>query len=358
MTNPTPVPRTLTLGIDLGDRFSQVCALDTASKEVVDRFAVATTRLAFAKRLGSLPPSRVVLEVGTHSAWSSREMTRLGHEVIVANPRKVRLISSNEAKCDRTDAETLARLGAADVTLLHPVKHRDARTLEHLGVLRARDKVVGTRTALINHVRGRVKASGARLPASGADSFARKVAPDVPAELRPALEPVLDLIASLTRTIRQFDKDIEALCKNEYPATALLQQVDGVGPVTSLAYVLVLGTYERFRSSRMVGPYIGLCRRRAQSGESDPPLHITKAGNSMLRRLLVGSAQYILGPFGPDCALRRVGERLMKNGGGNAKKRAVVAVARRLATLLHHLWRSGEVYEPMHGLSEPTAEAS
>jgi transposase len=348
----------MTIGIDLGDRFSQVCVLDTASREVADRFSVATTRAAFAKRLGALGPSRVVLEVGTHSGWASRELERQGHEVIVANPRKVRLISANEAKSDRADSETLARLGAADVALLHPVRPRDPRTLEHLGVLRARDRVVAARTALINHVRGRVKASGSRLPAAGADAFARKVAPDIPAELRPALEPVLELIENLGRAIRHFDREVERICEKERPETALLQQVPGVGPVTSLAYVLVLDRHERFRSSRMVGPYLGLCPRRAQSGDRDPQLRITKAGNSLLRRLLVGSAQYILGPFAPDSTLRRAGQRLMTAGGCNAKKRAVVAVARRLAALLHHLWRSAESYDPLRGVPPPAAAAS
>ncbi len=350
MDKPTTVQSTVTIGIDLGDRISQVCVLDSASREVVDRFAVATTRLSLEKRFSQIPTCRAVIEAGTHSAWVSRSLTRLGHEVIVANPRMVRLISENRNKCDRVDAETLARLGASDPKLLHPIQHRDERTLEHMGVLRARDKIVAARTAMINHVRGRAKASGVRLPDASAECFARKVEFDVPVALRPALKPVLALITSLTQTIRQFDVDIEELCEKEYPHTALLQQISGVGPVTSLAFVLVLGNHERFSSSRMVGPYLGLCPRLNQSSGSDPELPITKAGNSFLRRLLVGSAHYILGPFGPDCALRRTGKRLMGSGGDNAKKRAVVAVARRLATLLHHLWRSGEVYEPLHGL--------
>ncbi len=106
----------------------------------------------------------------------------------------------------------------------------------------------------------------------------------------------------------------------------------------------------------MVGPYLGLCPRTAQSGDTNPQLSITKAGDRFLRRLLVGSAHYILGPFGPDCALRRVGERLMTRGAGNGKKRAVVAVARRLASLLHHLWLTAETYDPMRGI--PAASAT
>ena len=268
----------------------------------------------------------------------------------MANPRKVRLIGLSDRKSDRVDAETLARLGRADERLLHPIQHRDERAQEHMGVLRARDQVVRARTAMINHVRGRSKASGTRLTRGNAETFPDKAEAQLPASLRPALAPVLSLIRQMTATIRRFDKEIRGLCSKEHPETALLQQVSGVGPVTSLAFVLVIGSADRFRKSRMVGPYLGLCPRTSQSGERDPQLSITKAGDRFLRRLLVGSAHFILGPFGPDCALRRVGERLMSRGAGNAKKRAIVAIARRLAALLHHLWRTAEAYDPMRGL--------
>jgi transposase len=350
VTKSTTMTPALTIGLDLGDRTSQACVLDNGSGDVLERFGVQTTQVGLTKRFGATPASRIVIEAGTHSPWSSRLLTQLGHAVIVANPRKVRLIGSNERKSDRVDAETLARLGRADEKLLHPIQHRGERNQEHLGILRARDQVVGTRTALINHVRGRAKASGTRLPAASAEAFPVKVAEVLPAALHAALGPVLALLREMTATIHCFDEQIEALCEKEYPETVLLRKVKGVGPVTSLAFVLVLGSHERFTRSRMVGAYLGMCPRKEQSGDRDPQLPITKAGDVFLRRLLVGSAHYILGPFGPDCALRRVGERLMTRGAGNGKKRAVVAVARRLACLLHHLWRTAEVYDPMRGI--------
>ena len=126
-----------------------------------------------------------------------------------------------------------------------------------------------------------------------------------------------------------------------------MRQVKGVGPITALAYGLTLENAEHFAKSRAVGPYLGLVPKQEDSGESQPQLGISKAGDTMVRKLLVGSAHYILGPFGPDTDLRGYGLRLCERGGKNAKKRAAVAVARKLAVLLHRLWVSGEVYEPL-----------
>jgi transposase len=151
----------------------------------------------------------------------------------------------------------------------------------------------------------------------------------------------------LSDEIKLFDKKIEQLADERYPHTELLRQVKGVGPVTSLAYVLTLETPRRFAASRDVGPYLGLAPKQEDSGDCQPQLGISKAGDRMLRKLLVGSAHYILGPFGPDTDLRRFGKKLCARGGKNAKKRATVAVARKLAVLLHRLWISGEVYEPL-----------
>jgi transposase len=207
---------------------------------------------------------------------------------------------------------------------------------------------VRSRTLLINHVRSLVKASGARLPSCSADSFSKKVGPSIPEPLQPALLPLLDTIASFTQQIQAYDRQIETLCQAQYPETRSLQQVSGVGPLTALAFVLTLEDPSRFPKSRDLGPALGLVPRRDQSGDRDPQLGITKSGNAFLRRLLVGSAHYILGPFGPDCALRRWGLELADRGGKNAKKRALVAVARKLAVLLHHLWKTGQTYDPLY----------
>jgi len=197
---------------------------------------------------------------------------------------------------------------------------------------------VRTRAQLVNHVRGAVNAVGARLPACSTPAFAGRVAAAVPEGLRPALTPLLDAIAELSRRIRAFDREIEQVAGARYPETVRLRQVAGVGPLTALCYVLTLEDPHRFARSRAVAPYLGLCPRQDQSGERRAQLRITKAGDGMTRRLLVSAAQYILGPFGPDTALRRWGLALQQRGGRFPKQRAVVAVARKLAGLLHSLW--------------------
>ena len=335
------------VGLDLGDKYSYIAILDKEG-ELIEETRLPTTKKSFHQRFSMLPPCRVAMEVGTHSRWSSHLLTGLGHDVLVANARKLRAIYHNPRKGDRADAEILARLARLDPELLSPIHHRSPQAQADLAVLRSRDAIVRCRTLLINHARDIVKASGSRLPSCTADSFAHKVAPDIPEPLRPALAPIIDTIASLTQQIKSYDRKNEELCSESYPETKLLREISGVGPLTSLAFILTLENPDRFRRSRQVGPAIGLVPRRDQSGDQDPQLRITKTGDPYLRRLLVSSAQYILGPFGPDCDLRRWGLKLAERGGKNAKKRAVVSVARKLAVLLHCLWKTGEIYDPFY----------
>lgn len=337
----------LTVGLDLSDRYSTMCVIDRPG-EVVERSRITTTEAALRRRFSSMERARVVMEVGPHSPWVSRLLKEQGHDVIAANPRKLRLIYENPSKDDRVDAEYLARVGRLDPELLAPVRHREADTQADLAVLRARQRLVEQRTALVNHVRGAVKGLGGRLPSCSTPSFPNKVSEHIPEALRPALGPVLEMIRLLNREIRRYDRQIDRLCEEKYPETKLLRQPTGVGPITSLCYVLVIEDPDRFQKSRSVGPYVGLVPGKDQSGESDPDRGITKAGDKLLRTSLVKSAQYILGPFGPDCDLRRWGLKLIERGGPGAKNRAAVAVARKLAVLLHHLWVTGEVYDPFY----------
>ena len=214
--------------------------------------------------------------------------------------------------------------------------------------LKSRDMLVKSRTKLINHARGVVKANGERLPSCSTDSFVKRCKAHVPADLWPALEPIFNTISQLREQIHELDAKIDRMCREKYPETARLQQVPGVGPVTALSYVLTLEDPARFSKSRQVGPFLGLTPRRDQSGGTDKQLRINKAGDKYLRQLLVGCAQYILGPFGPDSDLRRHGLAIAARGGKNAKKRAAVAVARKLAVLLHRLWISEDAYESFH----------
>lgn len=289
--------------------------------------------------------ARVVIEVGTHSPWVSRLLSELDHEVIVANPRKVRLISANNSKDDDVDAELLARLGRVDPKLLSPIQHRGKDAQADLAVIRSRSELVDARVMLVNHARGSVKSSGDRLPTSSTDAFAAKMEPLIPEELRPALAPVLACIAQLTVEIKKATKMIATEMLERYPDAELLRQVNGVGPITAVAYILTLEDPKRFKKSRKAGAYLGLRPAKKKSGKKDPELRITKAGNTYLRRLLINCAHHILGPLGKDSDLRNWGLHLASRGKKNAKKRAVVATARKLAVLLHRLWTTGEEYQ-------------
>jgi transposase len=336
-----------TAGLDLGDRYSYLCLLDTDGGEVIEEGRVCTTPEALRRRFASEPPMRIAIEAGTHSPWVSRLLEECGHEVLVANARKLRLIYSNKRKTDEVDAQNLARLARLDPRLLYPLKHRGEDSQAHMAIVRSREALVGSRTQLVNHVRGAVKSFGGRLPKCPARSFHKKAAEHIPEALWPALGPILEQIGSLTERIRDYERQLETISKEHYPETDLLRQVEGIGPLTALTFVLTLEDPYRFERSRSVGAYLGLVPATDRSGDRDPQKRISKEGDEMLRKLLVGSAHYVLGPFGSDSDLRRHGEKIASRGGKNSKKRAAVAVARKLAVLLHSLWINAEVYEPL-----------
>jgi transposase len=348
----------MTAGLDLGDKYSHLCLLDTESGEVIEEGRLRTTPEALRRRFSSERPLRIAIEAGTHSPWVSRVLEECGHEVLVANARKLRLIYANKCKTDEVDAENLARLARLDPRLLYPLKHRGEDSQAHMAIIRSRQALVGCRTQLVNHVRGAVKSFGARLPKCPARSFHNKVVEHIPEALGAALGPILETIGSLTERIRDYERQLETISKEHYPETELLRQVEGVGALTALTFVLTLEDPYRFEKSRTVGAYLGLVPARDQSGDRDPQRRISKEGDEMLRKLLVGSAHYILGPFGQDSDLRRYGEKIASRGGKNAKKRAAVAVARKLSVLLHSLWLSAEVYEPLRNTHRSGGQAA
>jgi transposase len=350
----------MTAGLDLGDKYSYLCLIDSQSGEIIEEGRLRTSPEAFRRRFSSEePPMRIAIEAGTHSPWASRVLEECGHEVLVANARKLRLIYANKRKTDEVDAENLARLARVDPKLLYPLKHRGEDSQAHMAIIRSRQALVDCRTQLVNHVRGAVKSFGHRLPKCPARSFHNKAAEHIPEALMPALGPILEQIGSLTQRIRDYDRQLEEISKERYPETDLLRQVEGIGPLTALTFVLTLEDPYRFEKSRSVGAYLGLVPARDQSGDRDPrEKRISKEGDEMLRKLLVSCAHYILGPFGSDSDLRRHGEKIASRGGKNAKKRAVVAVARKLAVLLHSLWISGELYEPLRNTDRSGGRAA
>ena len=335
------------IGIDLGDKKSNYCFLDTKGN-IFAEGTLATTQAELSELFSSIPKCRIAIEVGTHSPWVCALLKSHGHEVIVANPRKVESIHKNRRKNDKVDARTLARLVRADPELLYPIQHRGDQARQDLVLLRAREGLVSARTKLINCVRGQVKSVGGRLPSCSAESFHYTVVGKIPESVKEALLPLVVQIGEMSQRIRAFDAQVVRMSEQKYPETERLRQVRGVGPITSLTYILTLEKPERFEKSRDVGFYLGIGSPTGRSGETSKQLRITKTGDKMLRQLLVSGGQYILGPFGEDCDLRRFGLKLAERGGKNAKKRAVVAVARKLAVLLHRLWLTGEKYEPLH----------
>ena len=337
----------MTIGLDVGEKTSYYLMLD-GQGQVVEEGRIRTTEKELEKHFARRGRARVAIEVGSQSGWLSRLLAGWGHEVVVANARKLRAIYQNRHKTDRVDAQYLARVARLDPELLAPVRHRGAQAQRDLQLLRARSNLVRARTQLINLVRGTLKQFGVSVGRCSAERFAAKVCELLSAPWQEILGEVVETIQGLTQKIRSYDKKIEAWGGHKYPETQRLRQVKGVGAQTALAFVLSLEEAERFEENRSVGPYLGLCPRRDQSGEKDPELRISKQGDAYLRRLLIQCAHYMLGPFGEDCELRRYGERIAAGGGKNAKKRAVVAVARKLSVLLLALWKSGEAYDPLY----------
>jgi transposase len=336
------------IGIDLGDKKSYYCFLDADGNKVEG--SLATTPTDFELHFKAIPRSRIAIEVGTHSPWVSALLEAIGHEVYVANPRKTEggKRKNRRKKNDRLDGEILARQVKSDPKLLYPIRHRGEDARHALVLLRARQALVNGRTKLICGARGLVKSTGHRLPCCSADSFHKMNRIHVPEVLRKMLEPLFEQIGMMTARIKDYDKEVKRMCQETYPETELLQQPKGVGPVTSLAYLLTIENPGRFAKSRDVGAYVGLVPKQYDSGDSHPQMRITKTGDRMLRQLLVQSAHYMIGPFGEDSDLRRHGLKIAARGGKNAKKRAVVAVARKLSVLLHRLWVTAEEYEPLH----------
>jgi transposase len=335
----------VTIGLDLGDRSSCWCAL-SADGEVIARGEVISERQPLEHFFGQIPKSLVALEVGSHSPWISRLLEEQGHEVIVANARRVKLISESNRKNDDVDAELLARLARADRLLLSPVKHRGEEAQADLMGVRVRAQLVELRTQTVNATRGLVKPFGQRLASCDAHSLNRAHAAHLNAATRGHAERLLEVVEELTRQIDACDRELERMAKDRYAQeTAQLRQVPGVGPITALTFVLTLDDAARFRKSRDVGPFLGLRPKSKQSGTSEPEMRISKEGDRYLRTLLVQCAQYILSRRGADTELKRWGLEIAAKGKKKAKKRAVVAVARKLAVLLHRLWVSGEVYE-------------
>ena len=299
MSNGSTEQMKMTAGMDLGDNYSHLCLIDTESGELIEESRLRTTPEAMRRRFDSERPLHVAIEVGTHSPWVSRLLTECGHEVLIANPRKTRLIYGQRRKTDKLDAEKLARLARADPELLYPVEHRGEDSQAHLAVVHSREALVRSRTQMINHVRGTVKSFGYRLPKCSTPSFHKKVPGQLPSELAEVLGPIVETIGSLTEKIKDYDRRIEELAAERYPETRLLRQVSGVGSLTALTFVLTLEDPQRFAESRSVGAYLGLAPGTDQSGEQDPQKRISGEGRRDAQEIVGEQCPLHPGPVRP-----------------------------------------------------------
>ena len=349
----------MTVGLDLGDRTSRYCILDEAGEKASED-KLPTNKAGLSAVFGKMPACRIALEVGTHSPWVSRHLAAMGHEVIVANAHKVKLITQSVKKNDRIDAEQLARLARVDPKLLSPIQHRGPEAQADLAVIRARAALVDARTELINSARGLAKPMGERLKKCDADSVKESLAEGMGEAVQAVIGPMLKGVEAISQAIGEYDARIEGIAKR-YPEMKVLTQVHGVGTLIALTYILTIEDAQRFEHSRDVGPYLGLTPKQRDSGDSEPELGISRAGDQLLRRLLVQGAHCILREGAPDSDLKAWGMERLQNGGKdggkngknkkgskNAKKKTIVAIARKLAVLLHRLWVTGEVYDPQY----------
>ncbi len=343
-----------TIGIDLGSRTSSYCTVEPGG-ERIDEGVLKSDWLKMQRFFEAQPTSRVVIEASAPSRWVSEVAASCGHEVIVANPREFRLISQSDRKSDRNDARLLASYGQFRPRLLRPVQLRGVKCQCVRTLLAARNLLVQQRSKTITFVRSQVRNLGFALPTCASHYFHIKVADQIPNALRSALEPFMEVLASLAEAIRKYDREIARLCKEEFPETAALMAVNGVGPITSLAFVATIEDPSRFEKSRDVGPYVGLVPRSRASGSKAPQLSISKRGDKGMRRLLVSAATFILGPRGEDSDLRRWGQSLQDRGGQASRSKARIAVARKLGVLMHRLLVSGECYDPNRRMQHTAA---
>jgi len=346
MTQPSNTTFPRTIGMDLGSRSSSFCIVDPAGERVREG-ALKTTKLEMRAFLNAEPASRVVIEASGTSRWIAELAESCGHEVIVANPREFRLICESHRKTDRNDARILAGFGQFRPQLLHPIKLRGLKCQLARATVAARAHVVRQRTLLINLIRAQVRNLGESLSSCSAATFHKTALDRIPSDLLPALEPLFALLQLAAATIAKYDEEIGRQCNEEFPETALLTQVSGVGPNTALSLVATIEDPSRFPRSRDVGAYVGLVSKSRSSGSKNPELRISKRGDKSLRRLLVTAATYIMGPRAKDSDLRRYGERIAARGGQASRSKARIAVARKLSVLLHRLWITGEEYEPL-----------
>lgn len=338
------------IGIDIGDKVNFICILNE-SGDILDKFEIDNNKEEMIEYFESIEKASIVIEAGSHSPWISRLLISIGHDVFTCNPRHLAAVSQNLQKSDQTDCEILARLLLTGKHLLKQVHHAKEDAMRDFLLIKSRRALVKSRTILINNSRGVVKSFGERIsPRLTADAFHKHAGETLKEDTLEKIEDLIEVIGKTTEQILKYEKSIKDLIKKKYPVAELLQSINGVGPLTSLAFILTIDDPNRFEKSRNVPVYLGLVPRRDQSGDKDKQLPITKAGSKLMRSLLLNCANYILSEKGEDNQIKRFGLKISGNGKSKARKnKAKVAVARKLCVIMHQIWITNKPFMAILG---------
>ena len=324
------------VAIDVHDEYSQICVMNQA-RELLVEAKVPTTRVALSDFFRQREASRVVLEAGPHSLWISELLIELGHEPIVCHARRIRLIAESRNKNDRVDAQTLVRLSLSDLQLLRPIELRSRRTLDERSIVRTRAAMVETHKRLRTMLRGMVKPFGVRLPAGKVRALVAASTANLPTHAKTGVESLLKILAVVADEIRSLDQHVESLVES-HPATRRLQTIPGVGPLVAIAFVHAIEDPARFGAND-VGPFLGLTpSNRSSAGKKLAAKESGRPGDPYVRSLLVQSAWTLMNSRS-ESDIARWGRRLVERIG---PKKAAIALARKLATLMHHIWLHDE----------------
>ena len=329
------------IGIDLHLKTSYVCFLNDAGEKTCE-MTIPTTKSALKRHFETLEPARIIIEAGSYSLWVNRLLSSFDHKVIVANPRKVRLIAESTLKNDRVDAEVLARLGRSDPHFLCPITPRGPESQLTRGYLKVRAALVKTRTLEINSVRGLLRSWGFSFSAGYPAKFCERVLQsNLPSELLDMVTPLIESILAVQAQIANCEQELKRRA-NAIPTVRNLMSMPGIGPIISLAFFASIDQPERFPKSRQIGSYLGFRPSLRESGGKRRMGPISKEGDQELRALLVQGA-YSLMRSQKESALKewatKLGERI-------GRKKAIVALARKMGVILHHLWITGQPFQP------------
>ena len=338
-----------TIGADVSDRTTKICVMTKAEggeRGIVVETTCATTKAGFEEALSKFDRSwPVVFETGTHCRWMDRLFKEMGFKTIVGNPGKIPSITKSNTKNDRNDARELARLAIADPAMLHPVFLRDEVYQQMLRFHHARNMLISQRTQTINQIRGFAKSMGHRIECSSTEKFHELSKADWPRELEECAWPLMGVLKTVNLKIKAYDRLIERLAeKPEFkPMVERVRVVYGVGVIGSTVFVAAIGGRpDRFDHTRDIGAYLGMIPKQDQSGDDDKQLHITHAGADIVRATLVECAGVVMMSNAKDTDLKLKGLRIAMHGGGIAKKKAKVAVARALAVTMLALLKDPE----------------